>query len=102
MRKQNSQIDWDDLRFFLAVMRSGQISHAARQLSVDHATVARRIDHLERTLDTMLFERGRGGYRPTAAADTLLLTVPNQLGVDYNAHVLESILTHVAPALGWR
>ena len=37
-----------------------------------------------------------------AAADTVLLTVPNQLGVDYNAHVLESILTHVAPGLGWR
>ncbi|MER7936407.1 MULTISPECIES: LLM class flavin-dependent oxidoreductase [unclassified Streptomyces] len=37
-----------------------------------------------------------------AAADTLLLTVPNQLGVDYNAHVIESVLTHVAPALGWR
>jgi alkanesulfonate monooxygenase SsuD/methylene tetrahydromethanopterin reductase-like flavin-dependent oxidoreductase (luciferase family) len=37
-----------------------------------------------------------------AAADTLLLTVPNQLGVDYNAHVVESILTEVAPALGWR
>ena len=37
-----------------------------------------------------------------AAADTLLLTVPNQLGVDYNAHVIESILTHVAPGLGWR
>lgn len=37
-----------------------------------------------------------------AEADTLLLTVPNQLGVDYNAHVLEAILTHVAPALGWR
>jgi alkanesulfonate monooxygenase SsuD/methylene tetrahydromethanopterin reductase-like flavin-dependent oxidoreductase (luciferase family) len=36
------------------------------------------------------------------AADTLLLTVPNQLGVDYNTHVLENILTHVAPALGWR
>jgi alkanesulfonate monooxygenase SsuD/methylene tetrahydromethanopterin reductase-like flavin-dependent oxidoreductase (luciferase family) len=36
------------------------------------------------------------------AADTLLLTVPNQLGVDYNAHVLEDILTHVAPPLGWR
>jgi alkanesulfonate monooxygenase SsuD/methylene tetrahydromethanopterin reductase-like flavin-dependent oxidoreductase (luciferase family) len=36
------------------------------------------------------------------AADTVLLTIPNQLGVDYNAHVLESILTHVAPALGWR
>jgi alkanesulfonate monooxygenase SsuD/methylene tetrahydromethanopterin reductase-like flavin-dependent oxidoreductase (luciferase family) len=37
-----------------------------------------------------------------ASADTLLLTVPNQLGVEYNAHVIESILTHVAPALGWR
>ena len=37
-----------------------------------------------------------------AAADTLLLTVPNQLGVEYNAHVIESILEHVAPELGWR
>ncbi|SFC33897.1 LLM class flavin-dependent oxidoreductase [Tropicimonas isoalkanivorans] len=37
-----------------------------------------------------------------AEADTLLLTVPNMLGVEYNAHVIESILTHVAPALGWR
>ena len=37
-----------------------------------------------------------------AEADTLLLTIPNQLGVDYNAHVIEAVLTHVAPALGWR
>jgi alkanesulfonate monooxygenase SsuD/methylene tetrahydromethanopterin reductase-like flavin-dependent oxidoreductase (luciferase family) len=37
-----------------------------------------------------------------AAADTLLLSVPNQLGVDYNAHVIDAILKHVAPALGWR
>ena len=37
-----------------------------------------------------------------AAADTLLLTVPNQLGVAYNAHLLESVLTDVAPGLGWR
>jgi alkanesulfonate monooxygenase SsuD/methylene tetrahydromethanopterin reductase-like flavin-dependent oxidoreductase (luciferase family) len=37
-----------------------------------------------------------------AEADTLLLTVPNQLGVDYNAHVIETILTQVAPGLGWR
>ncbi|MBJ6987187.1 MULTISPECIES: LLM class flavin-dependent oxidoreductase [unclassified Devosia] len=37
-----------------------------------------------------------------AEADTLLITVPNQLGVDYNAHVIENILKHVAPALGWR
>ncbi|HLR28818.1 MAG TPA: LLM class flavin-dependent oxidoreductase [Ruania sp.] len=37
-----------------------------------------------------------------AAADSLLLTVPNQLGVDYNAHVLAGVLQHVAPELGWR
>jgi alkanesulfonate monooxygenase SsuD/methylene tetrahydromethanopterin reductase-like flavin-dependent oxidoreductase (luciferase family) len=37
-----------------------------------------------------------------AAADTVLLTVPNQLGVDYNAHVLDSVVRHVAPELGWR
>jgi alkanesulfonate monooxygenase SsuD/methylene tetrahydromethanopterin reductase-like flavin-dependent oxidoreductase (luciferase family) len=37
-----------------------------------------------------------------AAADTLLLTVPNQLGVDYNAHVIDALLQHVAPELGWR
>jgi alkanesulfonate monooxygenase SsuD/methylene tetrahydromethanopterin reductase-like flavin-dependent oxidoreductase (luciferase family) len=37
-----------------------------------------------------------------AAADTILLTVPNQLGVEYNAHVIESILKYVAPELGWR
>jgi alkanesulfonate monooxygenase SsuD/methylene tetrahydromethanopterin reductase-like flavin-dependent oxidoreductase (luciferase family) len=36
------------------------------------------------------------------AADTLLLTVPNQLGVDYNAHAIDSILRYVAPELGWR
>lgn len=37
-----------------------------------------------------------------AEADTVLLTVPNQLGVDFNVHVLENILKHVAPGLGWR
>jgi alkanesulfonate monooxygenase SsuD/methylene tetrahydromethanopterin reductase-like flavin-dependent oxidoreductase (luciferase family) len=37
-----------------------------------------------------------------AAADTLLLTIPNQLGVDYCAHILDALLTEVAPALGWR
>ena len=42
------------------------------------------------------------GDEAIAEADTLLLTVPNQLGVDYNAHVIETILTQVAPALGWR
>lgn len=49
----------------------------------------------------VLVEQLRGD-EAIAEADTLLLTVPNQLGVAYNAHVIEAILTHVAPALGWR
>ena len=42
--------------------------------------------------------------KPTAMAKValLLLTVPNQVGVEHNAHVIEAILTHVAPAFGWR
>ena len=50
--------------------------------------------------DTLIAELAKD--EAIAEADTLLLTVPNQLGVDYNAHVIEAILTHVAPALGWR
>jgi hypothetical protein len=42
------------------------------------------------------------GDEAIAEVDTLLLTVPNTLGVEYNVHVIESILTHVGPALGWR
>jgi len=42
------------------------------------------------------------GDEAIAEADTLLLTIPNQLGVEYNVHLIDSILTHVAPALGWR
>jgi alkanesulfonate monooxygenase SsuD/methylene tetrahydromethanopterin reductase-like flavin-dependent oxidoreductase (luciferase family) len=49
----------------------------------------------------VLVEQLRGD-EAIAEADTLLLTVPNQLGVAYNAHVIEAILTQVAPALGWR
>ena len=36
------------------------------------------------------------------AADTVMLTIPNQLGVEYNLHILESFAKHVAPELGWK
>ena len=42
------------------------------------------------------------GSSVRSAPDSVLLTVPNTLGVDYNAHVIESILKYVAPELGWR
>ena len=43
-----------------------------------------------------------GDDEAIAAADTLLLTVPNQLCVDYNAHLIESVVRQLAPDLGWR
>jgi hypothetical protein len=46
--------------------------------------------------------KARAGDEAIKAADTLLLPIPNQLGVAYNAHVLERILKYVAPELGWR
>jgi hypothetical protein len=46
------------------------------------------------------YSSSNSGRTKLTEADTLLLTVPNQLGVAYNAHMIEAILTHVAPALG--
>lgn len=65
---------WDDLQFFLAVARSGQLSTAGRQLHANHATVSRRIDRLESALGVKLFERNPRGYTLTAAGDRLLET----------------------------
>lgn len=58
----NTQFTWDDLQFFLAVARTGQLSTAARQLQSSHATVSRRIDRLEFALQVKLFERNARGY----------------------------------------
>jgi DNA-binding transcriptional LysR family regulator len=64
--------DWDDLRFFLAVARSGSLSGAARHLGVNHSTVSRRLVAFEAQLDVRLFERSAGGYEPTAMGRQLL------------------------------
>jgi DNA-binding transcriptional LysR family regulator len=63
---------WDDLQFFLAVARSGQLSTAARQLRTNHATVSRRIDRLEEALSTKLFERNPRGYLLTSVGERLV------------------------------
>jgi DNA-binding transcriptional LysR family regulator len=56
---------WDDLRIFLAVVRNGSVSAAARDLDLTTPTVRRRIDELEARLDAKLFERLSCGYRAT-------------------------------------
>jgi len=58
----NPNFTWDDLQYFLAVARTGQLSTAARQLRTSHATVSRRIDRLEFALKVKLFERNPRGY----------------------------------------
>ncbi len=68
--KQN--FDWNDLQAFLAVMRTGKLTAAARLLQVDHTTLGRRISRLEDALKVRLFDRLTVGYRPTAAAEDLL------------------------------
>ena len=64
-------MNWDDLRLFLAVARTGSISGAARQLDVQHSTVSRRIRQFEEKLGTRLIERKQGGYELTPAGESV-------------------------------
>jgi molybdate transport repressor ModE-like protein len=68
-------MDWDNLRIFLAIARAGQILAAAKTLHLNHATVARRLDALEASLKTKLFERRTTGAVLTSAGEKLLLRV---------------------------
>ena len=68
------QFTWDDLQFFLAVARTGQLSMAARQLRSSHATVSRRIDRLEFALSVKLFERNSRGYVLTSVGQRFIET----------------------------
>ena len=65
-------IAWDDLRYVLAVGRSGSLSGAARALRVNHSTVFRRIGQLEERLGVRLFDRLPDGYAPTPAGEALI------------------------------
>lgn len=62
-------MEWDDLRYVLAVGRHGTLSAAARHLGVNHSTVFRRIGLIEERLGARLFERHRDGYTPTPAGE---------------------------------
>ncbi len=68
------RFDWDDLRYLLAVGRAGTVSEAARRLGADHATVARRIDGLERSLNAKIVERNPRGYNLTPKGQALFLS----------------------------
>ena len=64
-------MNWDDVRFFLALCREGSVSRAGTALGVNHTTVARRISAFEEKLGTRLFDRTRDGYAMTQAAENM-------------------------------
>ncbi|TLU71797.1 LysR family transcriptional regulator [Lichenicoccus roseus] len=65
-------IDWDDVRFFLAVARGGSVRAAAGHLGVNHSTVLRRIAQLEERLGAHMFEKLPSGFRLTEAGGEIL------------------------------
>lgn len=69
---QDDAVDWNDLRYFLAVAQTGSTLAAGRLLGVSQTTAARRIAALEAALGLTLFERRQAGYRLTPAGEALL------------------------------
>ncbi len=64
--------DWDDLRFFIAVVRAGNLAGAAKSLGVNYTTINRRINHFEEKIGFPLFERLTSGYVLTPDGENLL------------------------------
>src|SRR5580704_14543012 len=65
-------MDWDDVRYFLAVAREESVRAAAERLGVNHSTVLRRIARLEERLGAQMFEKLPSGYRPTGTGEEVL------------------------------
>jgi DNA-binding transcriptional LysR family regulator len=72
MANRKPSQSWDNLRYFLAVARTGTLSAAAEQLGTEHTTVARHIHALEEELNSRLFHRSNSGYGLTEVGERLL------------------------------
>lgn len=72
MTNSEPSLQWDDVRYFLALSRQGSLSAAARALGVEHSTVSRRVGQLEATLRLRLFDRLPRGWVPTAEGQRLI------------------------------
>jgi DNA-binding transcriptional LysR family regulator len=71
-RMMDNTFKGDALQSFLAVVRAGKLTTAARQMGIDHSTLSRRIAELENTLQTKLFDRSVSGYALTPSGEKLL------------------------------
>lgn len=87
-------MNWDDLRFVLALSRAGSLARAAKKLGVDHTTVGRRIEAAEGALGVRLFTRTSTGYVPTAEAERLVAQIAHVedavLALERGAHAQQS------------
>jgi len=70
--RECTMIDWDDVRYFLAIARGGSVRSAAAHLGVNHSTVLRHVARLEERLGVQMFEKLPSGYRLTAAGEEVL------------------------------
>ena len=82
-----TMIDWEDVRYFLAVARGGSVRAAAERLGVNHSTVLRRIAQLEERLGAHMFEKLPSGYRLTAAGEEVLEFADQ---MEASSHLLET------------
>jgi DNA-binding transcriptional LysR family regulator len=83
-------MDWDDLRYVLALGHGRTLSAAARALGVNHSTVFRRVRLIEERLGVRLFERHRDGYTPTPAGEEAV-ALAERLGAE-----VDSLEQHLA------
>jgi len=68
-----SSMDWDDLKVFTAIAHNGSVRAAARQLGIHHSTVARRLDHFEKRLGAVMFNRTPEGLKLSADGQLVLV-----------------------------
>ena len=90
-------MNWDDLQYFLAVARTGQLSRAAYALRTSHVTVGRHVDRLEAALGVRLFDRGPKGYALTQAGEQLRDFVER---IEGDAARLPELLAGSSPDIG--
>lgn len=90
-------MNWDDMKYFLAVARAGSISGGAKHLEVQHSTVSRRMRAMEEKLGTRLIERIKGGYELTTAGEKVkqaaIRIEKEMLGVDEKLLGRDAVLT---------
>src|ERR1700756_4653650 len=82
-----TMIDWDDVRYFLAVARGGSVRAGAERLDVNHSTVLRRIAQLEERLGVSMFQKRPSGHRLTAAGEAGLAFADQ---MEASSHLLET------------